>query len=76
MDNFEQAQNIVIRAVQQDVYSEEIKCEQKHEKLAKTSSLKNIDPYLDENELLRVGHITDSNLTHGEKNPLLVSGSG
>lgn len=70
-----QAQNTIIQAVQQDVYAEEIKCAQKHEKLPKTSPLKNLDPYLDENGLLRVGgRISDSNLSQGEKNPLIVPG--
>ncbi|XP_017275504.2 uncharacterized protein LOC108249317 [Kryptolebias marmoratus] len=75
VDEFKQAQNIVIQAVQQDVYSEEIQCIQNNESLPKTSPLKNLDPYLDENGLLRVGgRITDSNFTQGEKNPLLVPG--
>lgn len=75
VEEFNQAQNVVIRTIQQDVYSEDIKCVQIKEKLLKTSPLKNLDPYLDENGLLRVGgRIPDSNLTQGEKNPLLIPG--
>lgn len=54
---------------------EEIKCVQKHEKLPKTSPLKNLDPYLDKEGLLRVGgRIRDANISQGEKNPLIVPG--
>lgn len=75
IDEFNQAQNLVIKAVQQDVYAEEINCVQKHEKLPKTSPLKNVEHYLDENRLLRVGgHIRDSNISQREKNPLIVPG--
>ncbi|XP_025764213.1 uncharacterized protein LOC109202672 [Oreochromis niloticus] len=75
VDELNQAQNLVIRAVQQDVYAEEIKCVQKHEKLPKTSPLKTLDPYLDKEGLLRVGgRIRDSNISQGEKNPLIVPG--
>ncbi|KAK7905231.1 hypothetical protein WMY93_017838 [Mugilogobius chulae] len=70
-----QAQNIVIRAVQQDVYADEIKCIQKQEKLPKAGSLKNLDPFLDENGILRVGgRIAGSNLNQNEKNPVIVPG--
>ncbi|XP_061923644.1 uncharacterized protein LOC133663290 [Entelurus aequoreus] len=75
VDESNQAQNIIIQAVQQDVYAKELKCVQKHDKLPRTSPLKNLDPYLDENGLLRVGgRICDSNLSPGEKNPLIVPG--
>lgn len=57
------------------MYGEEINCMQKHEKLVKTSRLKNLDHYLDENGLLRVrAHIRDSNISQGEETPLIVPG--
>ncbi|XP_057705305.1 uncharacterized protein LOC130923571 [Corythoichthys intestinalis] len=70
-----QAQNVVIRTVQQDVYVEEMKCLQKQDELHKASSLKNLDPFLDENGLLRVGgRITNSNVNANEKNPIILPG--
>ncbi|XP_023812156.1 uncharacterized protein LOC111947642 [Oryzias latipes] len=75
VDEYDQAQNIIIQAVQQDVYEQEIKCIRKQEELPKTSPLKNLDPYLDEKELLRVGgRISNSSLSQAEKNPLIVPG--
>lgn len=48
------ASAVIIQAVQQEVYSQEIKCIQKQEKMPKTSPLRNLDIFVDSEGLLRV----------------------
>lgn len=73
VDECKQATKIVIQAVQED--ADEIKCIQKQQALPKGSPLKNLDPFLDDQGLLRVGgRIQESNLSQVEKNPLIISG--
>ena len=71
----QQAQNAIIRTVQEEVYADEISCIQKQERIPKSSPLKNLDPFIDDHGLLRVGgRIHDSSLSHKEKNPLIIPG--
>lgn len=61
--------------MQEDVYADEIKCIQKQQAFPKGSFLKNLDPFLDEQGLLRVGErLGESNLSQAEKNPHIVPG--
>lgn len=53
VEEFNQASAIIIRAVQEEVYNQEIKCIQKHERIPKRSPLKNLDPFIDMHGLLR-----------------------
>uniref|UniRef100_G3NZ93 DUF5641 domain-containing protein n=1 Tax=Gasterosteus aculeatus TaxID=69293 RepID=G3NZ93_GASAC len=76
--NFEesnQASHIIIRAVQEEAYSQEIKCVQKHEQIPKSSPLKNLDPFIDALGLLRVGgRLHNANLVQSEKTPVIIPG--
>uniref|UniRef100_G3NQ66 Uncharacterized protein n=1 Tax=Gasterosteus aculeatus TaxID=69293 RepID=G3NQ66_GASAC len=76
--NFEesnQASHIIIRAVKEEAYSQEIKCVQKHEQIPKGSPLKNLDPFIDALGLLRVGgRLHNANLVQSEKTPVIIPG--
>lgn len=64
---------MIIQAVQQEVYSQEIKCIQKHERMPKTSPLRNLDPFIDTHGLLRVGgRLHHSSVDQREKTPLII----
>ena len=75
VEESEKASVIIIQAVQQEIYSQEIKCIQKQEKMPKTSPLRNLDPFIDTHGLLRVGgRLHLSNLEQSEKTPLIIPG--
>ncbi|XP_075539206.1 uncharacterized protein LOC142573874 [Dermacentor variabilis] len=69
------ARLVIIRAVQQDAFYEEICRIQRGEQVHKTSSLRRLDPSLDANGLFRVGsRLNRSDLPDDEKHPLLLPG--
>ena len=47
VEESEKVSAVIIQAVQQEVYSQEMKCIQKPEKMPKTSPLRNVDPFID-----------------------------
>lgn len=55
IDRHQETEHYVIKAVQSEVYYEEIDCIRRHEPLPKKSPIANLNPFLDEQELLRVG---------------------
>ncbi|XP_057696133.1 uncharacterized protein LOC130918451 [Corythoichthys intestinalis] len=70
-----QAVHVIMQTVQHETYSQEIQCIQKREKIPKSSPLKNLDPFLDKHNLLRVGgRLHNANLDQVEKTPLIVPG--
>lgn len=69
------AKIVIIHAVQQDVFSEELRCIQRGEQVHKTSSLRKLDPFLDTHGLIRVGgRLNKGDLLVEEKNPLIIPG--
>nr|XP_054593164.1 uncharacterized protein LOC129160055 [Nothobranchius furzeri] len=71
----DQAANVIVRTVQEEIYAEEIKCIQKSERIPKGSPLYRLDPFIDKDGLLRVGgRLVHSTLGQVEKNPLIVPG--
>ncbi|XP_037528681.1 uncharacterized protein LOC119405929 [Rhipicephalus sanguineus] len=78
MDSIEvlsRAKLIIIHAVQQDVFSEELRCIQRGEPVHKTSSLRKLDPFLDSHGLIRVGgRLNKGDIPDEEKNPLIIPG--
>ena len=61
--------------MQEEVYAGEIKCINKQQEIPKGSPIKNLDPFLDNQGLLREGGcISEANLSPAEKNPLIVPG--
>ncbi len=69
------ASAIIIRVAQEEVYSQEIKCIKKQERIPKSSPLHTLDPFIDEQGLLRVGgRLHRSSLNQSEKTPLIIPG--
>ncbi|XP_034384943.1 uncharacterized protein LOC117728244 isoform X4 [Cyclopterus lumpus] len=75
VEESDQALHIIIQAVQEEVYSQEIRCIQKHEQIPKCSPLKNLDPFIDAHCLLRVGgRLHNANLDQSEKTLVIIPG--
>ncbi|XP_051251663.1 uncharacterized protein LOC127361224 [Dicentrarchus labrax] len=70
-----QAKTSIPKAVQEDVYQEELKCLTQGIKVHHQGPLVKLDPFLDENGLLRVGgRIHKADLKDQEKHPLILPG--
>lgn len=70
-----QASEILIQTVQQEVYGQKINCIQKHEMIPKSSPLKDLHPFIDRHDLLRVGGcLHHSILDQSKKTPLIIPG--
>lgn len=75
VEESDQASHIIIQAVQEEIYSQDIKCIQKHEQIPKSSPLRNLDPFIDTHGLLRVGgRLHNANLDQSEKTPVIIPG--
>lgn len=75
IDRHQETEHYVIKAVQSEVYFEEIDCIRRHEPLPRKSPIANLNPFLDEQDLFRVGgRIGNSSLSLREKKPLIISG--
>eukprot|EP00079_Xenopus_tropicalis_P026785 XP_012820751.2 PREDICTED: uncharacterized protein LOC101731053 [Xenopus tropicalis] len=73
VDELEQARNISLLSVQQETYAKELECIKSKKAISKDSVLKKLDPFIDENGLLRVGgRIMKATLEQEEKNPLII----
>lgn len=71
-----QAKTAVIRCVQQEVYKEELKSLTKKEEISQRSPLKKLDPFVDEEGLMRVGgRLQSADLSELEKHPLIIPAS-
>ena len=69
------AQNHIFRVVQHEIYHEEIECLKKGQPLPKSSPVIALSPYLDTENILRVGGRLDKScLTEQEKHPILIPG--
>lgn len=69
------ASAVIIRAVQQEVYGQELECIQRQEKIPKASPLQDLDIFIDSEGLLRVGgRLLNSSLEQREKTPLIIPG--
>ncbi|XP_038153297.1 uncharacterized protein LOC119791326 [Cyprinodon tularosa] len=70
-----QSRNAIIRSVQQETYAEEMECIRTQREIPKNSPLRMLDPFIDEDGLLRVGgRIQASQLGYEEKRPLIIPG--
>lgn len=73
ISDFEQAKETIIKVVQQESFSEELKQIETRNSISKTSPLAKLSPYLDQSGLLRVGgRLLYSNLDTAEKHPLIM----
>ncbi|KAJ8364608.1 hypothetical protein SKAU_G00134390 [Synaphobranchus kaupii] len=71
----EKARRLVIKSVQREAYSEEMKCISEKRNLPTHSSIRKLNPIMDSDGLLRVGgRISQSQLVLSEINPLIIPG--
>ena len=69
------AEDFVLKSVQTEVYQEEIDCLRHKTPVGRRSTIANLNPFLDEKELLRVGgRIAKSDLSLQGKMPLIIPG--
>ncbi|XP_061191763.1 uncharacterized protein LOC133200007 [Saccostrea echinata] len=74
-ERYQDTEHFVIRMVQSEVYCDEIDCIRQDEPLPRRSPIANLNPFLDDQGLLRVGgRIVNSKLTLKEKKPLIIPG--
>ena len=67
------AQETIIKTVQKEVFSEECKALSANQPLSRKSKILNLNPFLDDKGLLRVGgRLTHANIHHNEMKPLVI----
>lgn len=70
---YQNALNVLIKLAQSEVYSDELKALNSNNSLAHTSSLRNLSPFLDNFQILRVGgRLQNSHLSFEQKHPVLL----
>lgn len=75
IESFVEAECFVVKIVQQESYSTEIQCIKQGSQLPKDSSIVCLNPFVDEDGMLRVGgRLRNSDLCAAEKNPILLPG--
>ncbi|XP_068227672.1 uncharacterized protein [Palaemon carinicauda] len=75
VDSYINAVNFIIRSVQSEVYRVGMDCLQQNEPVPKCSQIANLNPFLDEQGILRVGgRIVNSDLSLKEKKPIILPG--
>lgn len=68
-----EARNLIVRLVQGQTWASEIKKLREKQNLEKGSALHGLQPYLDEQELIRIGERLDySSLSYEAKHPLII----
>lgn len=75
VEELEKARRLVIKSVQHEAYSEDIKCISEKRNLHTHSSIRKLNPVIDCHGLLRVGgRISASKLDQSETNPVIIPG--
>ncbi|XP_069970066.1 uncharacterized protein [Penaeus vannamei] len=75
VESFRKAEIFVIKAVQKETYKEEIRLLEAKMHLPKSSSIMALNPYLDEDGVLRVGgRLQQSSLGSYQKHPIILPG--
>ncbi|XP_041424892.1 uncharacterized protein LOC121395423 [Xenopus laevis] len=71
-----QAETVIVKCVQQEVFSEEIKSLSRTKKVTDQSLIKCLNPIIDKEGLLRVGgRLSNSDMAESEKHPLIIPAS-
>lgn len=72
-DAFKRSEQFVVKVVQNESFHREIEALASGKHIPRNSSILRLDPYLDDNGVLRVGgRLKNSNLPQTEKNPLIL----
>lgn len=67
------AEVFIVRTIQQETFHQEISCLQSGRTISKDSSIINLDPYLDDDSILRVGgRLQAADIEHNLKNPCII----
>ncbi|KAI3361664.1 hypothetical protein L3Q82_002030 [Scortum barcoo] len=73
INELSQARAVIIRSVQHKVFKEELKCVKNGQTCLKQSTLKKLNPVVDEDGLLRVGgRLSLAEVSKEEKHPLII----
>ncbi|XP_052815239.1 uncharacterized protein LOC128242202 [Mya arenaria] len=73
--SYQKAEKFIIKVVQAESYLKELDCFKLGKPVSKQSHILQLDPYLDEDGLLRVGgRLSRSSLSTCEKNPIIIPG--
>ncbi len=73
LKKLQEAEKEIIKFLQRKYYDHEIKCIEQKVNLPKTSSLRKLQPFLDDDNVLRVGgRLKHSNATYDVKHPIIV----
>ncbi|KAI4871708.1 hypothetical protein NFI96_005782 [Prochilodus magdalenae] len=76
VEELSQAEAAIIKSVQQEAYEEELDCIDKGKDMPKNSALIKLNPYQDDEGLLRIGgRLKHSALDFNEKFPVIIPGS-
>jgi hypothetical protein len=71
--DYQKAETLIIRIVQEESYADEYSSLRSGEPVSKSSSIASLNPFLDENGILRVGgRLQKSSLTNKEKHPAII----
>ncbi|XP_064470080.1 uncharacterized protein LOC135384826 [Ornithodoros turicata] len=69
------AEKFVFKTVQSESFSKEIYCIEKKQDLPKNSPLRSLNPYIDEDGLLRIGgRLSNSTLDQNQRHPIIIPG--
>ncbi|XP_071991443.1 uncharacterized protein [Engystomops pustulosus] len=73
VSNLEQSKHAILRLVQQETYVKEIENIAKHKNISNVSPLWKLDPFMDNDGLLRVGgRLKEASLDFAEKHPIII----
>ncbi|CAG5003707.1 unnamed protein product [Parnassius apollo] len=71
--DLQNAHNAIIKAIQTNHFADDIAQLNKHHKVRITSSILNLNPFLDKHEILRVGgRLENANLSQEQKHPIIL----
>lgn len=74
VDEMQNSLQVIIKCVQLEFFQDEILCLSKNKPLKSSSSIISLNPFLDQNGILRVGgRIHNASISYAQKHPILLS---
>lgn len=71
----EEAERLIIKEVQTEAFLDEMECIKLNKRLSKESKITNLDPFIDDHGLLRVGgRLRNARLPADERHPVIIPG--